>query len=233
MTVRRNARSPDTGFPPRQDSRARVLKRDAAGTVSLLHEDHRTLVIRDTRSARFGAGWLARRLARREADALRVLADVAGLPQLVDFDGRVLRRTHLAGEPLHMTGGADPTFFRRALALLRRVHRAGVVHNDLAKEPNWLRTETGDAALIDFQLAAVCPRRGRLFRLLAREDLRHLLKHKRCYAPQALTARQRALLASPGWTTRAWRALVKPPYRFVTRRLLGWPEREGPEERQR
>ena len=218
--------------PRDADRRARILKRDAAGATVLLQEDHRTLVIRDTRSARFGVGWLARRLAKREADALRVLAGVAGIPQLVDFDGRVLRRTHLAGEPLHCAGLADRTFFRHALTLLRRVHCAGVAHNDLAKEPNWLRTETGGAALIDFQLAAVCPRRGRLFRLLAREDLRHLLKHKRCYAPHALTARQRALLASPGWATRLWRALVKPPYRFVTRRLLGWPERNGPAERQ-
>jgi hypothetical protein len=61
--------------------------------------------------------------------------------------------------------------------------------------------------------------------------LRHLLKHKRTYQPLRLTARQRRVLARPTWETRLWRALVKPPYRFVTRVMLGWPERTGPHER--
>jgi hypothetical protein len=67
---------------------------------------------------------------------------------------------------------------------------------------------------------------------LAREDLRHLLKHKRHYLPQSLTARERAILASPSLLARACRRIAKPPYVFVTRRLLGWPERSGPAERQ-
>jgi hypothetical protein len=61
--------------------------------------------------------------------------------------------------------------------------------------------------------------------------LRHLLKHKRTYQPKSLTARQLAVLARPTWGTRLWRALAKPPYRFVTRVVLGWPERAGPLER--
>ncbi len=77
------------------------------------------------------------------------------------------------------------------------------------------------------------PRRGRLFRLLAREDLRHMLKHKRYYASERLTARERAMLDSPAWTARFWRRVVKPVYHAVTRGLLGWPERAGAEERQR
>ncbi len=209
-----------------------VLKRDAFGTVSLLLEGDRALVVRDTRAARFGAHWLARRLARREARALDRLRGVVGIPQLACFDGRVLLREYLTGAPLHVARPRDPAFFRAAFRLLRRMHRAGVVHNDLAKEPNWLETERGAPALIDFQLAAVFPRRGALFRLLAREDLRHLLKHKRSYVPDALTARERTLLASPSWLARLWRAVVKPPYRLVTRRLLGWRDRPGPAERE-
>ena len=38
-------------------------------------------------------------------------------------------------------------------------------------------------------------RRGRLFRLMAREDLRHLLKQKRAYAPHLLTPAERRMLA--------------------------------------
>src|SRR5690606_34464229 len=100
------------------------------------------------------------------------------------------------------------------------------------KEANWLCTPAGRAALVDFQAAVISRRRGRLFRALAREDLRHLLKHKRTYLPDRLTARQRALLAHRGPLATTWSVLVKPPYRSVTRVLLGWPERLGRHERQ-
>jgi hypothetical protein len=112
------------------------------------------------------------------------------------------------------------------------MHRAGVAHNDLAKEANWLCTPRGGAGIVDFQLAYCPRRRGRVFRVLAREDLRHLYKHKRYYRPDGLTTRQRALLAHPSVLSMAWRRLFKPVYGFVTRRLLGWAEREGAEERE-
>jgi hypothetical protein len=112
------------------------------------------------------------------------------------------------------------------------MHKLGVAHNDLAKEANWLTAPDGLPGIVDFQLAIVAPRRGALFRLLAREDLRHLLKHKRRYLGHALTARQRRMLATPTLLARFWRYVVKPPYRFVTRRLLAWPERSGAFERE-
>ena len=89
---------------------------------------------------------------------------------------------------MQAAGGVDRAYFREALGLLRRVHSAGLVHNDLAKEPNWLVTTAGRPALVDFQLAMQPRYRGRLFRMLAHDDLRHLLKHKRTYCPQHLTA---------------------------------------------
>ena len=124
-------------------------------------------------------------------------------------------------------------WFRNALRLLRRVHRAGVTHNDLAKEANWICGKGGSVGIVDFQLASCFDRRSRRFRRLAREDLRHLLKHKAYYVPDALTRRQRALLANPSWSARLWRKLFKPPYRLLTRTILRWPERIGAAERQR
>jgi hypothetical protein len=112
------------------------------------------------------------------------------------------------------------------------MHARDLTHNDLAKETNWLVTPEGLPAVVDFQLARHAPRRGRLFRMLAHGDLRHLLKHKRQYLPGHLTARQRAILAQPSPLSRAWRATVKPVYLFVTRRLLGWSDREGAGDRQ-
>jgi serine/threonine protein kinase len=125
----------------------------------------------------------------------------------------------------------DPAYFRAARALLARLHRRGVAHNDLAKEPNWLVTPDGAPALVDFQLALVAPRRGRLFRALAREDIRHLLKHKRNYCPERLTAREQRILARPAAISSLWMATGKPVYLFFTRRILGWADREGAGDR--
>ena len=122
-------------------------------------------------------------------------------------------------------------FYRAARRLVAALHRRGVAHNDLAKETNWLVTPTGQPAIVDFQLALVSRRRGRLFRSLAREDLRHLLKHKRTYCPERLTARERRILARPALVSRLWMATGKPVYTFITRRLLGWADREGAGDR--
>src|SRR3546814_3416037 len=83
----------------------------------------------------------------------------------------------------------DLAYFRAARRLLQGLHRRGVAHNDLAKEANWLVLADGRPALIDFQLAVLGKPRSRWMRLLAREDLRHLLKHKRTYCPQSITPR--------------------------------------------
>ncbi len=67
--------------------------------------------------------------------------------------------------------------------------------------------------------------------IAAREDIRHLLKHKRTYCPDRLTARERAILASPSPLARAWMGIAKPVYLLLTRRVFGWADREGAADR--
>jgi RIO-like serine/threonine protein kinase len=207
------------------------LKSDLLGTTRLVRARDAAFVERDTRTAHSALRWLARRLAAREAAALATLAAVEQLPRLLAFDGAVVRRSYVEGVPLYEAPPRSRTYFVEALRLLRRMHRAGIAHNDLAKEANWLVAGGDRCAIIDFQLATRSPSRSAHFRKMAYEDLRHLLKHKRTYQPLALTARQRRVLARPTLPTRLWRALVKPVYRFATRGLLGWTERTGPFER--
>lgn len=209
----------------------RVLKQDPLGAVVVVDAGGGRRIVRDTDAARPWLRFVARRLAAREAAALRALDGAPGFPRLLAFDGRRLERSFVEGLPMHAAQAPDARYFADALRLLRRLHCSGIAHNDLAKEANWIRAPDGRAGIVDFQLAVMTTRRGALFRLLAREDLRHLLKHKRHYVPAALTRRQRELLARPSWPARLWRDAVKPPYRFVTRRLLGWAERDGPTER--
>lgn len=210
----------------------KLLKSDVFGRVVLDRVGAGPAVVRDLEGSPWWARGLARRLMAREARALAALEGLAGVPRLLDAGvPDRLARSYIEGLPMQEARPAEPAYFRKANRLLRRLHRAGVVHNDLAKEPNWLVTAAREPALIDFQLAWCAPRRGRLFRLLAREDLRHLLKHKRTYCAAYLTRRERAILDSPSYPARAWMATGKPLYLFVTRRLLGWADREGAGDR--
>ena len=66
-----------------------------------------------------------------------------------------------------------------------------------------------------------------MFRLAAYEDLRHLLKHKRSYVPEALTPSERRILARKSLPTRIWMATGKRVYYGITRGVFGFTDREG------
>jgi RIO-like serine/threonine protein kinase len=211
----------------------RTLKRDYLGTVRLESRGSEQVVTRTTDGVRFLLRPLARMLVRREAAALARLDGEPGVPVLLAAERDGLVRSYLSGQVMFVARPEARAYFRSASRLVRRIHRRGVVHNDLAKEANWLCLDDGSAGIVDFQIALVRSTRGRVFRLLAREDLRHLCKHKQHYLPIALTARERKLLATPSLVARAWRAVAKPVYNAFTRGVLGWRDRTGPEERQR
>lgn len=212
---------------PARGAEDRLLKRDMFGEIRFRRG-------RIERNVAVSAWWirpLARHLAGREARALARVEGLEGVPRLLHWDGRLLARSFMPGEPMQRARPRTRAYFREAVRLLRRLHRHGIAHNDLAKEPNWLVSPDGQPLLVDFQLASCHARRSRWFRGLAREDLRHLLKHKRTYCPELLTARERAILATPARLTRLWRHTGKQVYLLVTRRLLGWADREGAGDR--
>ncbi len=170
-------------------------------------------------------------LARREIRGLEAVQGIEGCPVLVRVDKTGLLRSWTQGTPLHLAKPTDPAWYKDARRLLRDMRRAGVTHNDIAKPQNWLMTPDGRAAVIDFQLASVHRRRGRMFRVMAREDLRHLLKQKRAYAPDLLTPSEIAMLNQKALPSRIWMATGKKLYNFITRRLMNWSDGEGTEDR--
>jgi RIO-like serine/threonine protein kinase len=155
-----------------------------------------------------------------------------GGPRVLAYQANLLTRSWVEGSPMHIAKPRDPAYFRAAFSPLRRVHAARVIHNDLAKETNWIVTPDGRPALVDFQLAMTLTRRGPLDRALGHDDIRHLLKHKRTYLPERLTAREMRILATPSLLSRAWMASGKKVYLFVTRRIFNWRDREGAGDRQ-
>jgi hypothetical protein len=171
---------------------------------------------------------IARHFLRREARALDVAGALGVAPRLLYAGPEVLVRRFIDGVALHVARPlGDGAYFRSARRALHALHRAGICHNDLAKEQNWLRGTDGRAYLTDFQLAVRFPRRGRMFRIAAYEDVRHMLKHKRSYAPELLTAAELRVLARKSLLTRAWMATGKRVYYWVTRGIFGFADREG------
>jgi predicted Ser/Thr protein kinase len=171
---------------------------------------------------------VARHLFARERRALALARDLHVGPELLWAGRRALVRGFIDGVALHLakpTG--DLAYFRSAKQALCKLHRAGICHNDLAKEQNWLRGSDGRAYVTDFQLAACFKTRSRWFRVAAYEDLRHLLKHKRSYAPAALTPMERKILARKSLVARLWLATGKKVYRAITRGVFNFTDREG------
>ena len=170
----------------------------------------------------------ARHLFGREKKALGLAKGLNVGPKLLWAGDRALVRGFIDGVALQMAKPhGDLGYFRSAKQALRKLHRAGICHNDLAKEQNWLVGRDGRAYLTDFQLAACFKTRSRLFRIAAYEDLRHLLKHKRSYAPSALTSMERKILSRKSVVASVWLVTGKKVYQAITRGLFNFTDREG------
>ena len=209
-----------------------LLKRDVFSTVERGRfrgdEGEVEAVLRRLDQVPVWSTVLALHLFTRERRALALARDLNVGPKLLWAGRRALVRGFIDGVALHLAKPhGDLAYFRSAKKALRKLHRAGICHNDLAKEQNWLVGRDGQAYLTDFQLAACFSTRSRLFRIAAYEDLRHLLKHKRSYAAEALTPMERKILARKSLVASIWLATGKKVYQAVTRGLFNFTDREG------
>jgi tRNA A-37 threonylcarbamoyl transferase component Bud32 len=215
-----------------------ILKKDAYGQVERgkwYGEQGPVTAIRRVYTRNPALRPMAKFLASNEVKSLQRLSALAAtgqVPDLLEVTADYHVRSYIEGEVLYRCAKPlPPELFKHAKSLLKNLRKAGVCHNDLAKEGNWLVSEDGKhPALVDFQLAfCVTNKRNRLFLSLCRDDLRHLLKHKRKY--YAVTASEIAVLKKKSLVTRIWMATGKKVYLFVTRGVLGWKDRVGPVER--
>ncbi len=204
-------------------------------------------MVRRVVTARFGWGYVASLLARREQRALHTLRDrgvteIAGssalspqvmgealtLPTLageMPRKGRVFVRPFADGLPLHRAESLPLDFFDLLEESVRGLHFAGVCHNDLHKEQNIVVAPDGRPVLIDFQLATRHPKReGRWYRARCRDDVRHIQKHRRRYTrdgrgPEALRVADAERIPRRGIAL-LWMKTGKPLYKFITRKIL-------------
>ncbi len=209
-----------------------LLKRDVFSTVE--RGRYRTssgevdAVLRRLDQVPWWSYLLALHLFTRERRALTLARDLRVGPELLWAGDRALVRGFIDGVALHLAKPHhDARYFKSAKLALRKLHRMGVCHNDLAKEQNWLRGSDGLAYVTDFQLAVCFKSRSQLFRIAAYEDLRHLLKHKRTYAPELLTPKEKAILSKKSLPARIWLMTGKKVYRAITRGIFNFTDREG------
>lgn len=211
-----------------------VLKRDIfSETISghLTSDPSVKVVLRRLDGVPWYARPLSQWLARKEAKALRAVQGIAGTPVLIAADKAGILRVWAEGTPLHLAKPSEALWYEDAYRLLADLRERGVCHNDIAKPQNWLMLPDGRCGVIDFQLTRVHRRRGWWFRTAAREDLRHMLKQKRAFAPSLLTAEEKTILANKSLPSKIWMATGKKLYNFVTRRLMNWSDGEGGENR--
>ncbi|MDZ4771780.1 MAG: hypothetical protein SGI72_01460 [Planctomycetota bacterium] len=228
----------------------RSLKRDVFGSVERLGD---ALVRRNASGSWVPlSGVLSRRLLRRERKALERLDGLSGVPRLVPFQASSalaavpgvitcaagasaktasvtdlrssLVRTFIEGAPLSEAAALPANFFDELDALVVAVHARGVCHNDLHKEQNVIVAADGYPWLVDFQLASVHESGSSQLARRAREDLRHVEKHRRRYTrdgrgPNGVqsfgrgSGRRRSPLAL------AWRRAGKPVYNLLAELL--------------
>src|SRR5438445_2615826 len=209
-----------------------VLKRDPFSTVErgrfVTSAGEVEAVLRRIDQVPWWSLPIAHHLFLRERRALAIAGQLGIAPPLLFAGQRVLVRGWIEGVALQIAKPhGDRAYFHSARIAVRKLHRAGICHNDLSKQQNWLRGSDGRAYLTDFQLASCFKTRSRLLRIAAYEDLRHLLKHKRSYAPAALTPMERKILARNSVVASVWLATGKKVYQAITRGLFNFTDREG------
>ena len=209
------------------------LKIDKFGEVNLvtLIADDKSAVVRDFSKAKLLWKILARLIAKREIAALNYanrqceFSQDQVIAKILYADHQMVVRSFIAGEPLDRAGKQPLEYFDQALELIKAFHAAGLVHRDLEKPQNWLVKSDGSPALLDFQLAKAMNKNSFWFRTAVKDDLRYFAKNKKRLCLEPLSAQEQDWLDQRSWLNRFWKAIVKPCYRFVTRKIFRWSDR--------
>jgi len=100
------------------------------------------------------AEWIGRLLARREAWAYRLLADLEAVPEFLGRWGRTgIVHVFIEGQPLSPGLSLPDDFFERLKKAIEKLHDRGMAYVDLEKPENVLLGADGRPYLIDFQIA--------------------------------------------------------------------------------
>jgi len=205
--------------------------RTASGTrpdLRVVELDGRRLIVKDfRRSDRLFRVLVGPILIRRELGALRKLAGVKGVPQIVGgIDRHALAMEHIPGRSLDAVerGTLNGGFYERLREVIDAIHSRGVAHCDLRSRGNVMLGEDGQPYIVDF---AACVFRGRginplirwVFNQFVLADRNAVLLVKQRVSPELLTEEDKAALAR-GLPFERPAKFIGENVRRLTRRLL-------------
>jgi hypothetical protein len=212
---------------------SRTVKHDfyaATGFYFAADDPHEQVVLKIGRTEEFAGvplKWLGRRLCDREVRIYEDLSDLPNIPPLLGRVGETGFVHRLApGRPLKRNIAVPDGFFEQLQELLAELHRRGIAYLDTNKLSNIVLGDDGRPHLIDFQISwderslPPCLRAISRWwlRRMQREDLYHVLKHKRRLRPDELSDDERTA-SHPSWLIRTHRAIIA-PYKNFRRRIF-------------
>jgi serine/threonine protein kinase len=207
-----------------------TLKEDIFGTTTCVRMDSNTFVCRNYSQARnIFFRVIASYLAKREAMILKKasIIDEGKIPRLIYFGNGILCRSYIPGQSLRANPNVNSLFYVKARQILDELHDIGVIHNDLEKPENWLVTDDGNPAIIDFQLSVFFSNRNnKLYLIGKQEDIRHLYKNKKRFCTSMLTDEELRIVNMKHPIDIFFMNYIKPIYEFVTRRVLRYSDRD-------
>ncbi len=171
-------------------------------TENINEEENKTrkIVIKIYRNRRFfllPMRWLGRLSAKHEIRLYNMLHDIDGIPEFISaVNDTGFAHEFIRGQPLKRNSAVDDDFFDNLEYLLKQIHKRNVAYVDMNKSENIILGNDGKPYLIDFQIS-YAPRNipilssitTFILRQLQKEDLYHLLKHKRRIRPDLLSQR--------------------------------------------
>jgi predicted Ser/Thr protein kinase len=176
--------------------------------ISLVDHDGRPAVLKDYRTKNaLTRNLLAPVLVRREAEVLRHLDGVAGIPKLFRADELSLVTEFVDGQHPGRVDKLPDEAFRRLAATVRAMHDRGVVHLDLRQKKNILVDRSMRPWLVDFANAMIVGPRSPLrplFSKLKAIDESALVKFKARYWPRLLTEADRDAMKRQRFLRRLW-----------------------------
>ncbi len=161
---------------------------------------------------------IARLMVRHEAKMLRQLHGWRHAPALLGTLGSLaLGMEFIPGDTLSASAAVGQEVFQQLQVALRRLHSAGITHNDL--HGTNVVINAGVPVLIDFTAAWRFPRwlrRSPISRQLRRSDEANLQKMRQRLTGVAPTQEEALLTAEPGWVRR-----IRNGYKRFYRRIKG------------
>jgi hypothetical protein len=168
--------------------------------------------------------WMGKWLCRREVRFYSALSDLPNVPPVLGQVGPTgFVHRYVPGRPLGDRLPVPDGFFDQLLQLLAEVHRRNIAYVDTNKPQNILLGEDGRPHLIDFQISYDVHDFGNtwlnrwILKRMQREDIYHMLKHKRRLRPDELTEAERAVATKVSWAIQLHRFLSKPYFKFRRR----------------